>query len=127
EAMSDFPTTLRVFGPNVSVWNQMLHGIVYESLLGLHPTSLEYVPALATHWQVSPDTMTLRFRIDPNARFNDGTPVTSEDVIESWRLHVDKTLQDPFQNAQFDQFEKPVAESKYIVRVKSKKPGWTGL
>ena len=27
----------------------------------------------------------------------------------------------------FGKFEQPVAESKYIVRVKSKEPGWVGL
>jgi microcin C transport system substrate-binding protein len=127
EAMNDFPTTLRLVGPNVSVWNQTVQSLVYESLLGLQPTTLEYIPALATHWQVSADTMTLRFRIDPNARFNDGVAVTSEDVIATWKLNVDKTVQDPFRNSMFGDFEQPVAESKYIVRVKSKKPGWTAL
>jgi microcin C transport system substrate-binding protein len=127
EGMTDFPTTLRLVGPNVSVWNQTVQGLVYETLLGLHPTSLEYIPALATHWQVSPDTLTLRFRLDPNARFNDDTPVTSDDVVATWKLNVDKTLQDPFRNAMYSDFEQPVAESKYIVRVKSKKPGWTPL
>ncbi len=39
--------------------------------------------------------MTYRFRINPNARFSDGTPVTSDDVVATWDLMVDKTLQDP--------------------------------
>jgi microcin C transport system substrate-binding protein len=127
EGMSDFPATLRLVGPNVSVWNQMVHGLVYESLLGLHPTTLEYIPALATHWQMSPDTLNYRFRIDPNARFSDGTPVTSADVVASWKLMVDKTVQDPVRNAMYSKFEEPVPESKYIVRVKSKEAGWVGM
>ncbi len=127
-AMSDFPATLRYLGPNKSVWNATLHvDLVYESLLLLHPTTLDYVPALATHWQISPDKLTYRFRIDPNARFNDGHPVTAEDVVASWDLNVDKTVQDPFQNAIFGRFERPVAESKYNVRVKAKDPGWANL
>src|SRR5688572_32158311 len=47
-ATSDFPTTLRYWGPNVSTWNLMLHNLSYEFLLGLHPTTLEYYPILAT-------------------------------------------------------------------------------
>ncbi len=43
-------------------------------------------PGLATHWQISPDHMTYRFRIDPNARFSDGQPVTAEDVVATWTL-----------------------------------------
>lgn len=127
EATPDYPATLRYIGPNLSVWNQMLHGMVYESLLGLHPTTLEYIPQVATHWQISPDKMTYRFRLDPNARFSDGRPVTSDDVIASWKLMVDKTVQDPFRNAQYSEFEQPVAESQYIVRVKAKQVGWTGF
>ena len=120
EGIPDFPATLRYIGPNLSVWNAMLNGFVYEALLGMDPITLEDIPVLATHWQISPDKMTFRFRIDPNARFSDGEPVTSEDVVASWKLFTDKTVQDPFRNAEGREFEQPVAESKYIVSVKAK-------
>ena len=127
EGLSDYPATLRYIGPNLSIWNSTLHSLVYESLLGLHPTTLEYVPALATHWQILPDGVTYRFRLDPNARFNDNTPVSAEDVIATWKLYTDKTVQDPLRNSMYSKYEEPVAESKYIVRVKSKERGWTGF
>jgi microcin C transport system substrate-binding protein len=127
EGQPDYPATLRYIGPNLSVWNATLHGLVYESLLGLHPTTLEYIPVVATHWQILPDKLTYRFRLDPNARFSDGTPVTADDVIATWKLYTDKTVQDPLRNAMYLKYEQPVAESKYIVRVKSKEPGWTGF
>jgi microcin C transport system substrate-binding protein len=122
--MSDFPSTLRYYGPNVTAWNQMLHGMVYETLLGLHPTTLAWIPGLATHWQISEDKQTFRFRLDPNARFSDGTPVTSEDVVASWRLTVDKGLQDPARTLVYSKFEQPVAESKYLVSVRAKAVDW---
>ncbi len=122
--LTDFPSTLRLYGPNVSAWNQMVHGLAYESLLGLHPTTLQYIPALATHWQISPDKMTFRFRINPNARWSDGMPVTSEDVVASWKLVIDKTLQDPARTLIYSNFEQPIAESKYIVSVKAKTENW---
>ena len=68
--------------------------------------------------------MTYRFRINPNARFSDGTPVTSEDVVASYDLFVDKTVEDPMNRLAFEKIERPVAESKYIVRVKSKAVNW---
>lgn len=34
EAITDSPATLRFIGPNLSVWNSKLSGMVYESLLG---------------------------------------------------------------------------------------------
>lgn len=127
EALPDYPATLRYIGPNLTTWNATLSGLVYETLLGLHPTTLEYLPVLATHWQVLPDKMTYRFRIDPNARFNDSTPVTADDVVATWKLYTDKTVQDPIRNAMYGKYEPPVAESKYIVRVKSKEAVWSGL
>ncbi len=127
EAVRDYPATLRYIGPNLSVWNQTLHGLVYESLLGLHPTTLEYIPSVATHWQILDDGVTFRFRLNPNARFSDGASVTAEDVVATWRLMVDPSVQDPFRNALYSGFEEPVAESSYIVRVRALEPGWTGF
>jgi microcin C transport system substrate-binding protein len=120
-----FPGTLRVYGPesNLADW-ALLQNVTYETLLSLHPTTLEYIPALATHWQVSPDKLTYRYRIDPNARFSDGVPVTAEDVVATWSFVMDKSLQEPMQELVFGKFDKPVAESKYIVRVHCKVLNW---
>ena len=125
EYQLDFPTTLRLNGPEANtVLNGMIGSMAYETLLGLHPTTLDYIPALATHWQISPDKMTYRFRLDPNAKFSDGQPVTSDDVIASWSLMVDKGLQDPMTELVYTKYDKPVAESRYIVRVTSKVLNW---
>ena len=123
--MMSFPGTLRMAGPewNTSV-NYTISYMVYEQLVNLHPTTLDYVPALATHWQIAPDQLTYRFRLDPNARFSDGRPVTADDVVASWNFHTDKTLQDLFFYTEYSALEQPVAESKYIVRMKAKKLGW---
>jgi microcin C transport system substrate-binding protein len=123
--MMSFPGTLRMAGPewNTSE-NYTINSLVYEPLLRLHPTTLEYIPAIATHWQISPDQMTFRFRINPNARFSDGTPVTSEDVVASWQFYTDKGLQDLYFYNQYNKLEKPVAESRHIVRVNAKELGW---
>src|SRR4029077_16327793 len=78
----DFPSTLRVYGPEANtVLNLMIQSTVYEQLLYLHPNTLDYIPGLATHWQISPDQLTYRFRLDPNARFSDGEPVVADDVV----------------------------------------------
>jgi microcin C transport system substrate-binding protein len=121
----DFPGTLRMIGPESnSEFNYTAIALVYESLLNVDPNTLDYVPSLATHWQVSPDKMTYRFRINPNARFSDGTPVTSDDVIATYDLMLDKTTQAPMEQLTFEKLERPVAESKYIVRVHAKELNW---
>jgi microcin C transport system substrate-binding protein len=125
EFMLDFPGTLRIAGPESNTTlNTMISSMVYESLLNVHPTTLDYVPALATHWQISPDKMTYRFRLNPNARWSDGERVVADDVVATWSFMVDKGLQAPMEQITFEKFEKPVAESTYIVSVKSKVMNW---
>jgi len=59
EYQPNFPSTLRINGPESNTaLNFMITNMVYETLLGMHPTTLDYMPALATHWQISPDRMT---------------------------------------------------------------------
>jgi microcin C transport system substrate-binding protein len=121
----DFPGTLRVEGPesNTSL-NYMFAPMVYESLLGLHPTTLNFIPALATHWQISPDKMTYRFRLNPNARWSDNQPVVADDIVATWNFMMDKGLQSPSSQLVFGKLERPVAESKYVVSVRSKQLNW---
>jgi peptide/nickel transport system substrate-binding protein len=52
---------------------------IFRPLVGIDKT-LRFVPSLATSWAVSSDGLVYDFRLDPKARWEDGTPVTSEDV-----------------------------------------------
>jgi microcin C transport system substrate-binding protein len=123
--MLDFPGTLRMEGPESNtVFNYGITAMAYEGLLGLHTSTMQFIPSLATHWQVSQDKMTYRFRINPNARFADGNPVTAEDVVATFGFMMDPGLQAASNQLTFGKLERPVAESKYIVRVKSKELNW---
>ena len=125
EHQLDFPANLRIAGPESNTaLNYMIQPMVWETLLTLHPESLEWIPALATHWQISADRRTFRYRLNPNARFSDGQPVTAADVVASWDFLMDDGLQDPSARLTYGKFERPVADSKYIVRVRSRDPNW---
>ncbi len=48
-----FPPTLRTDGPNSNlVQTSNLHGLMYESLIQIHPETEEYIPCLASHWKI---------------------------------------------------------------------------
>ena len=47
------------------------------------------VPGVAVAWTVSDDRRTWTFRLDPVARWSDGTPVTARDFVRAWRRAVD--------------------------------------
>ncbi len=121
-----FPPTLRVLGPNSNTMESRdLQNMVYETLLGLHPETLEYMPGLADYWKISPDKRKFYFHINPKARWADGSPVTAEDVVASWEFKVRKDIKDPYSLMMWSEsYEKPVAESADIVSVKTKKLHW---
>lgn len=52
---------------------------IYDQLVTKDPTSGEYRPSLATKWE-TPDPSSWRFTLRADARFHDGSPVTSADV-----------------------------------------------
>lgn len=50
-----------------------------------------YRPDLASSWTWSADSTRLRFTIDSRARWHDGHPVTSRDVVFTYAVHADTT------------------------------------
>jgi len=121
-----FPRTMRVIGQNSSqvLNSRTISALCYEGLLSQHPTTLEFIPGLASHWKISGDKMTFEFRINPDARWWDGMPVTSDDVIATWDLRMDETILSPAEQITYGKFERPIAKSKYIVSVKAKSVNW---
>ncbi len=77
------PATLNPFvgldEENYDVWTMN-----WDLLVGFSTKNLEPVPGLAESWDVSKDSKTITFHLDPEAKWSDGVPVTSEDV--KWSL-----------------------------------------
>lgn len=121
-----FPRTMRIIGQNSSqvLNSRTISALCYEGLLSQHPTTLDFIPSLASHWFVSEDKMLFKFRINPDARWWDGKPVTADDVVATWDLRMDETILSPSEQISFGKFERPVAESKYIVSVKANSINW---
>jgi len=121
----EFPATLRTIGKDSnSQFMYIVENLVYESLMGIHSETMEFIPGLATHWRISDDKQTFWFRINPNARFSDGSRLTSADVITTWKLQTDPGILAPYSNILWGKFDEPVAESPYIVRVHAKELNW---
>lgn len=125
-AFEELPKTLCKEGKESNTAeNWLMASGVYESLLGVDPKTQDFLPSLATHWRISADKSEYEFRIDPNARWADGKPVVAADVLATFNLLTDEGIQQPATNDTYlANFEQPVAVSKYIVKVKLKKPNW---
>lgn len=54
---------------------------VYDTLVFLDPESGEFVPGLATQWDISPDGQTYTFRLRDDVSFHDGQPFDAAAVV----------------------------------------------
>jgi len=125
---NQFPATFRPVGQNSNtVYNTEINNFVYETLLSTHPVTRDFIPALASHWKISDDKLTFTFRIDPNARFSNGLPVTAEDVRATWRLLMDESILEPALQVVYSKYEEPEVLSKYLVRVRCKTKNFRNL
>ncbi len=58
---------------------------LFEGLTTWHAENLTPQPGVAYRWEISEDALTYRFFLRPEACWSDGTPVTAEDFIWSFR------------------------------------------
>ncbi len=63
-------------------------GLLYSGLVRLSP-DMHIVPDLAESWVVSPDGLVYTFTLRPGLTFEDGQPLTAEDVRYSWERAAD--------------------------------------
>jgi peptide/nickel transport system substrate-binding protein len=74
-----------------------VNGYIFEALLTREPKSLELKPQVAeARPEIAQDKLTYTFKIRKDVRFQDGRPLTGEDVLFSV-----KAIKCPFVNAPF--------------------------
>ena len=80
-AITSFPMTFRTVGPdsNGSFRSAILDNQL--SLINIHPNSDNILPELATHWAFGDDKKTMFFKLDKDAVWSDGKPVTAWDFV----------------------------------------------
>ena len=54
-----------------------------------------FEPELAESWTWAPDSMSIVFKLHPDAKWHDGTPVTARDVAFSFDIHKDPEVGSP--------------------------------
>jgi len=58
---------------------------LFEGLTALEEKTGKPIPAAADHWEISPDGLTYTFHLRANAKWSDGTPLTSQDFAYSFQ------------------------------------------
>lgn len=95
--MQGFPLTLRLYGPDSNSDDFVSYKRAgFLSLLQLHPNTLNWLPSLATHWAFGADGKTVYYKLNPNARWSDGVPVTADDYLFNRDLQISEHTVYPY-------------------------------
>ncbi|MBF0390534.1 MAG: ABC transporter substrate-binding protein [Desulfamplus sp.] len=78
-AILSFPMTFRTVGPdsNGSFRSAILDNQL--SLINIHPDTENIIPEIATHWAFDKDKKRMYFKLNKDAKWSDGVPVTAWD------------------------------------------------
>ena len=65
---------------------------LFEGLLSEDPKDLHPVPGLADKWEISSDGLVYTFHLRENLKWSDGTPITADQFVESYRRMLSPAL-----------------------------------
>ena len=68
---------------------------IFNSLLK-YDKNLDLTGELAEGWSISNNNKTISFKLKPNLKWADGQPLTSEDVLFTWKLVTDENTHSPY-------------------------------
>ncbi len=103
---SEFPKSFNYYINN-AVDASIVFSLVYESLISIHPETLEFMPLLAKSWRISKDKKTFIFEIDERAKWADGKPVTAYDVLFTYETIMNPSNMTSVQRIFLSRFNKP--------------------
>ncbi|MFP6873491.1 MAG: ABC transporter substrate-binding protein [Verrucomicrobiales bacterium] len=122
--ITSFPPTIRPFGPNS---NNSFRGELYDNievgLIDLHPETGAVIPGVASEWAPGADGRTVFFKLDPDARYNDGVPVRAIDFL--WFVYIrasDNVVTPWFKQYLREQFARVAAYGEEIVAITLPEP-----
>lgn len=85
--ISELDPQLSTVANDYAALHALFEGLVSEDPVDLHP-----VPAVAEHWNISPDGQRYTFFLRPSAKWSNGDPVTANDFVSSFKRILTPSL-----------------------------------
>jgi peptide/nickel transport system substrate-binding protein len=117
------------FGTNIGKLTPLISTDVYatwvqaktmESMVFRDPETLQYMPLLATSWDISKDGKTISFELRRNVVFSDGKPMTSKDVVFTFNHIMNPQIDAARTRAYLSHMESVTADGDYKITFKFK-------
>ncbi len=133
--IQDFPRTLRTIGPdsNGSFRTLLLDDVAvliahrHPNIDEIGPNGFRYIAGLAKEWAIDKANQTVYVRIDPNARWSDGEPITADDFLFKFFFMHSSYIKAPWYNNFYNRFFSGITkydELTFSVRVSVDKPNF---
>lgn len=124
-----FGNSLKTLTPLISkdAYASEVQAYVIETLLIRDPDTLDYNGMLAKSWKVSQNGLDFTFKLRHNVKFSDGEPLTSSDVVFSFKAIMNPRVDAPQMRAFYDKIKSVVALDKYTVLFRFKEPYFNSL
>ncbi len=114
------PSTLNPIS-STDGYSSSVYSYIYESLLTVDNDTYDWLPSLATKWEISKDKTTFIFWIREGVKWHDGKELTAEDVQFSFDVNFDvKRWNNASKQFMYENIESVKAIEKYKVEVKVK-------
>lgn len=124
-----FGATVKNLTPLVAgdIYADRIDDHVLETLSRRDPNTFEWMPLLATDWEVSDDGLTFTFNLRENATFSDGHPLTASDVVFTYEWIMNPKVAAPRARAYYEKIDSVEAEGDYRVVFTFKEPYFNSM
>lgn len=116
------PETLNPILANSSVALEVCLGLIYEQLFELDNETLLPIPLLAKRWDVSKDKLQYTFYLREDVKWEDGQPLTAEDVLYTYQKIQDPKVDAAVMRSSFQEIVSAEKLNDFTVRFRLKRP-----
>lgn len=127
--MLAFGTGLKTLTPLVSsdAYASEVQSYVIEPLIARDSETLEWKGLLAEDWTISPDGLTIRFKLRRDVSFSDGVPFTARDVAFSFEFMMTEAIAAPRSRAYYSKIASVTALDDHTVEFVFSEPYFNAL
>ena len=109
------------------LYSYLVYELIVENMCETNLETGEHVPLLAERWNISEDKKVFTFYLNKQARFSDGTPVTTKDVQAFWDIvHNPDNIIGAVRSS-FDRFSKIEIVDSHTVKIFAKQVHFTNM
>jgi peptide/nickel transport system substrate-binding protein len=128
-SVNAFALNLKTITPLVSTdaYAAEVQSYILESLITRDPDTLEWEGLIAKDWRISPDGLTITFRLRDDVTFSDGTPLTADDVVFTFDFIMTEAIQAPRDRAYLEKIKSVTRTGAHEVVFTYKEPYFEAL